>query len=142
MLPSHNIATCPLDQILLDFLSSRRSLLARGTPVESLLGPEKPAVKAILYPDLVDSVHTISRVISDIMLTFSTVKLPEKLGFVYKMYHTLRVGCFYNVCEANHFLTVVVYLVANMSKSGHLREDAELATSNTCSNSRTSRRLD
>jgi hypothetical protein len=93
-MPKLGNATCPLDQILLDFISSRRALLARGMPVESVVGPETPSVKAILYPHLVDSVHIITRVISEIMLTFSTFDLPEKLALVYKMHLTLRVIIF------------------------------------------------
>lgn len=92
VLPKHLPATCPLDQILLDFLNSRRAMAASSTTIESLLGPEQPSIKAMLNPELATMVHPLSRVMSEVLSTFAHVKLPEKIAFMYLMHGTMRVS--------------------------------------------------
>ncbi|KAF1984623.1 hypothetical protein K402DRAFT_413822 [Aulographum hederae CBS 113979] len=70
VLPSHLPPTCPLDKILLDFLSTHRAMVADGMHVENVVGPEKPTAKMFIYPELASSVHGLSRVMSEILSTF------------------------------------------------------------------------
>lgn len=92
--PSHLPPTCPLDRILLDFLSSRRGMIADGAPEEIVLGPTKPSVKAFLNPEIANTVHRLSAVMFEVLSTFPYVRLPEKLAFFFLMYRTMRVGSF------------------------------------------------
>jgi hypothetical protein len=94
VLPTHLLPTCPLDEILLDFLSSHKDMLSKGVALETVVGPEKPTAKAFLNPELSSSVHSISRVLSEVLLTFPYVHQPEKLAFFYVMHKTMRVGDF------------------------------------------------
>jgi hypothetical protein len=91
-LPRHLPATCPLDQILLDFLSSRRMLVAQGTHIETLLGPEQPSVAAMLNPELAPTAHPLSRVMAEVLSTFEGVRLQELVSFMYLMHRTMRVS--------------------------------------------------
>lgn len=89
-LSKHLPATCPLDQILLDFLSSRQALVAGGNPMDPILGPEQPFVAAILHPELAATAHPISRVMAEVLSTFPKVDLPEKISFMYLMHGTMK----------------------------------------------------
>jgi hypothetical protein len=93
ILPKHLSATCPLDHILLDFLSSRRLLVARGESTASVVGPPQPAISGLLNLDQITR-HPISRVMVDIVATFNDVNIQEKLGFLYLMHSTMRVSNF------------------------------------------------
>ncbi|KAJ6092315.1 hypothetical protein N7467_004284 [Penicillium canescens] len=90
VLPKHTGATCPLDQILLDFIASRRSMLARGIPSADVLGPEQLSPSDLLNPAGVSGSHAISRVMAEVLTTFPHVNLPEKLAFMYLMHLTTR----------------------------------------------------
>jgi hypothetical protein len=90
-LPQHSPITCPLDQILLDFLSSRRAMAASGVSMETILGPKHPSVAAILNPDLAPAAHPVSRVMAEILATFPGVAVPEIISFMYLMHRTMRV---------------------------------------------------
>ncbi|OQE12641.1 hypothetical protein PENVUL_c001G09602 [Penicillium vulpinum] len=90
VLPKHTCATCPLDQILLDFIASRRSMLARGISPDIVLGPEHLSPRELLDPTIDSTSHPISRVMADVLTTFPHVKLPEKLAFMYLMHLTTR----------------------------------------------------
>ncbi|KAK1763982.1 hypothetical protein QBC33DRAFT_572924 [Phialemonium atrogriseum] len=90
VLPSHFPSTCPLDEILLDFLSSRRDMLSKGVSLESVAGPEKPTVKALFTAELATPVHPLSGIMSRVLSTFPCVGEPEKLAFFYLMCQTMR----------------------------------------------------
>ncbi|KAL2834560.1 hypothetical protein BJY01DRAFT_83820 [Aspergillus pseudoustus] len=91
VLPKHTAATCPLDQILLDFILARRSMLAKGYSMDLVLGSPHPSLQAILYPGPpTPEVHDTSRVLGEVLTTFAHVALPEKLGFMFVMYRTMR----------------------------------------------------
>ncbi|KFZ03729.1 hypothetical protein V502_10712 [Pseudogymnoascus sp. VKM F-4520 (FW-2644)] len=90
ILPKHMEATCPLDQILLDFLTSRRLLAAQGTPASVLVGPLKPSITGLVNPSFKSSAHAAIRVMADVVSTFKDTKLQEQLGFFYIMYSTMR----------------------------------------------------
>ncbi|KAL6407693.1 hypothetical protein AUP68_08714 [Ilyonectria robusta] len=90
ILPSHSPCTCPLDRILLDFLTTRREMLAGGTAYETVLGAQKPTVKALIDTTLADSVHPLSRMMSEVLSTFPYVHQTEKFAFFFLMCHTMR----------------------------------------------------
>lgn len=92
ILPKHMEATCPLDQILLDFLASRRLLAAQGTPASVLVGPLKPSITGLVKPGFKATAHAAIRVMADVVSTFEDTKLQEQLGFFYIMYSTMRVS--------------------------------------------------
>ncbi|KAJ5515006.1 hypothetical protein N7463_004558 [Penicillium fimorum] len=79
-----------LDQILLDFIASRRSMLARGISPDIVLGPEQLCPRDLLHPTVDSTSHAISRVMADVLTTFPHVNLPEKLAFMYLMHLTTR----------------------------------------------------
>lgn len=91
ILPSHSPSTCPLDRILLDFLTSRREMLAGGAECDIVLGAQKPTVKALIDTTLADSVHPLSRMMSEVLSTFPYVHQTEKFAFFFLMCHTMRV---------------------------------------------------
>jgi hypothetical protein len=91
VLPPHVSPTCPLDQVLHSFLNTRRDMIAQGMPLDTVIGPAKPTVKALLNTELTGSVHPLSGVMSDVLSTFPSVAQPEKLAFFYLMYHMMRV---------------------------------------------------
>lgn len=90
--PSHLLPTCPLDEILHNFLISRRDLITHGIDLRTAAGPSKPTVKAILDPTTTSSVHPLCGIMSEVLTTFAHVNQPEKLAFYFLMYRTMRVG--------------------------------------------------
>lgn len=92
VLPAHILPTCPLDEILLDFLNAHRDMLSQGIPLEVVVGPEKPTAKNLINPELHASVHSISKVLSEVLSTFPYVHQPEKLAFFFVMHKTMRVS--------------------------------------------------
>ncbi|KAH6632889.1 hypothetical protein C7974DRAFT_161959 [Boeremia exigua] len=90
VLPSHVLPTCPLDEILHNFLISRRDLLTHGMDVDAAAGPLRPTVKALLDPHMTNDVHPLSGIMSGVLTTFAHVEQPEKLAFYYLMYKTMR----------------------------------------------------
>ncbi|KAJ8116191.1 hypothetical protein OPT61_g2340 [Boeremia exigua] len=90
VLPSHVLPTCPLDEILHNFLISRRDLLTQGMDVDAAAGPSRATVKALLDPQMTNDVHPVSGIMSEVLTTFAHVEQPEKLAFYYLMYKTMR----------------------------------------------------
>ncbi|PSN68628.1 hypothetical protein BS50DRAFT_489557 [Corynespora cassiicola Philippines] len=90
VLPSHLPPTCPLDEILHDFLETRREMIVQGATPESVLGPPKPTVKALLNTTMAATVHPLCAVMSEVLSTFPHVGQPEKLAFFYLMFKTMR----------------------------------------------------
>ncbi|KAL4876846.1 hypothetical protein BJY04DRAFT_222694 [Aspergillus karnatakaensis] len=91
VLPKHTAGTCPLDQILLDFISSRRAIVAKGGDADTILGSPQPSLQAILHPgSTIPGDHATSRVLTEILSTFPHVAIPERLGFMFIMYRTMR----------------------------------------------------
>ncbi|KAI5300410.1 hypothetical protein KEM55_007462 [Ascosphaera atra] len=58
--------TCPMDGILLDFLSSRRRKAAEGASSGQLVGPPYPSVSSLLNPENNTYSHPISQVFTEI----------------------------------------------------------------------------
>jgi hypothetical protein len=91
MLPLHIPPTCPLDGILLGFLNSRQVLIDEGISPDIVAGPYKASVFALGHTELADSVHPLSRIMSEVMSTFPLVGKPERLGLFHLMHQTMRV---------------------------------------------------
>lgn len=91
VLPKHHSATCPLDQILLDFISSRRALAAKSFAMNAVIGPTQPCLQAVFNPLVAAGVQPTSRVLTEVLSTFGHVALPEKLAFMFVMFRTMRV---------------------------------------------------
>ena len=91
-LPQHSPVTCPLDQILLDFLSSRRAMASSGVSMERILGPKNPSIAAIINTELRPTAHPLSRVMAEVLATFPGVAVPEIISFMYLMHRTMRVS--------------------------------------------------
>lgn len=89
-IPIKNCApTCPLDNLLLDFLHERRQRAAEGFPTQEIIGPRYPSVSSLLNP-LKES-HPLSKVFIEILHTFPTIsQLPERVATLYVMFLIMR----------------------------------------------------
>ena len=90
--PIHNIsATCPLDGLLLDFLSERQQRAAEGLSHSKLVGPAYPSVLSLLNPESSRYAHPLSKVFTDIIGTFPDIaQLPEQVAVLYIMFLIMR----------------------------------------------------
>lgn len=91
VLPVHISPTCPLDQILLGFFNSQRELLGSGASPETVIGPPRPSAKVLIRPGSSSSIDPISKVMSEVMMTFLYVGKAEQLALFYLMHQTMRV---------------------------------------------------
>lgn len=83
--------TCPLDSLLLDFLSERRQRAAEGLPVQEVIGPRYPSVSSLLNPSNSAYSHPLSKVFTDILSTFPDIStLPERVAVLYIMFLLMR----------------------------------------------------
>ncbi|KIN06811.1 hypothetical protein OIDMADRAFT_107891 [Oidiodendron maius Zn] len=94
VLPLHVSPTCPLDQILIGFFNSHRNILSRGMLLETVIGPQKASVKALVHTELSHSVHPLTKVMSEVMSTYPYVGKPEQLALFYLMHQTMRASNF------------------------------------------------
>ena len=80
--PVRNIrSTCPLDGLLLDFLAERRQRAIEGMPNRELVGPAYPSVVTLLKPQRGLTSHPLSKVFTDMLITFPDLStLPEQIG--------------------------------------------------------------
>ncbi|KAH0558471.1 hypothetical protein GP486_004867 [Trichoglossum hirsutum] len=92
MCPTRNIPpSCPLDSILLEFLSSRQQLVAQGVPNAVVVGPPYPSVSSLLNPEKKSEAHPLTRVFADILGSFEMLsKLPEQVAVLYVMFLVMR----------------------------------------------------
>ncbi|KAH6999974.1 hypothetical protein EDB80DRAFT_128986 [Ilyonectria destructans] len=90
--PIKNCApTCPLDSLLLDFLSERRQRAADGLSVHEVVGPRYPSVSSLLNPAQSVFSHPLSKVFTDILSTFPDISnLPERVAVLYIMFLIMR----------------------------------------------------
>jgi hypothetical protein len=95
MCPTRNIPpSCPLDSILLEFLSSRQQLVAQGVPSAVVVGPPYPSILPLLNPEKKIEAHPLTRVFADILGSFEMLsKLPEQVAILYVMFLVMRVCC-------------------------------------------------
>ena len=83
--------TCPLDSLLLDFLSERRQRAAEGLPMHEVVGPRYPSVSSLLNPANSVYSHPLSKVFTDILTTFPDISaLPERVAVLYIMFLVMR----------------------------------------------------
>jgi hypothetical protein len=86
--------TCPLDNLLLDFLASRQRLAAQGADSETLVGPLYPNFNALVNRGTAYPSHPLSLVFTDILRTFPDLrKLPDQVATVHLMFLTMRWCC-------------------------------------------------
>ena len=79
--PVRNIRTCPLDGLLLDFLSERQQRAIEGMPNGELVGPAYPSVVSLLKPQGSLTSHPLSKVFTDMLITFPDLStLPEQVA--------------------------------------------------------------
>ncbi|KAF2087916.1 hypothetical protein K490DRAFT_40856 [Saccharata proteae CBS 121410] len=90
-LPRSIDPTCPLDSLLLDFLTERCARAAEGVPMKTLIGPAYPDFSSLLQPDRALQAHPLSKVFTDILRTFPDISaLPEKVAVLYTMFLLMR----------------------------------------------------
>lgn len=83
--------TCPLDALLIDFLSERRQRAADGLPTQEVVGPRYPSVSSLLNPANSAFSHPLSKVFTDILGTFPDISnLPERVAVLYMMFLVMR----------------------------------------------------
>lgn len=83
--------TCPLDSLLLDFLSERHQRVAEGLPMHEVVGPRYPSVSSLLNPANSAYSHPVSKFFTDILATFPDIsKLPERVAVLYVMFLVMR----------------------------------------------------
>ncbi|KAH7133378.1 hypothetical protein B0J13DRAFT_100451 [Dactylonectria estremocensis] len=83
--------TCPLDSLLLDFLSERRQRAADGLSAHEVVGPRYPSVSSLLNPAQSAFSHPLSKVFTDILSTFPDISnLPERVAVLYIMFLLMR----------------------------------------------------
>ncbi|CZT42188.1 related to bZIP transcription factor [Rhynchosporium secalis] len=83
--------TCPLDNILLDFLHERQQQAADGMSTPKLVGPAYPSVSSLLNPSKAATSHPLSKVFTDILGIFPDLStLPEKVAVLYIMFLVMR----------------------------------------------------
>ncbi|KAK4644655.1 hypothetical protein QC761_306800 [Podospora bellae-mahoneyi] len=89
-LPLNSPPTCPLDSILLDFLSERRHLLSLpSSHANDVLGPPYPSISSLLNPSTPS--HPLSKVFTDILARFPGLsRLPERAAVLYLMFLLMR----------------------------------------------------
>ncbi|KAK4226437.1 AP-1-like transcription factor [Podospora fimiseda] len=90
--PQNTPPTCPLDSILLDFLSERRQRFTDGqlSPSE-IIGPKYPSVSSLLNPSISIYSHPLSKVFTDILARFPLLSgLPERVAVLYLMFLLMR----------------------------------------------------
>ena len=83
-LPKTLTQTCPLDGLLLAFLSDQRERIVQGDPAEDVIGPPYPSFRTLVDPQASDRSHPLSRVFTDMLGKFPDIKtLPEKAAILY-----------------------------------------------------------
>ena len=91
LVPRNCPPTCPLDSILLDFLSERRQRAAEGLSQSEILGPRYPSVSSLLNPAVSVYSHPLSKVFTDILARFPDIStLPERVAVLYMMFLFMR----------------------------------------------------
>jgi hypothetical protein len=91
MLPKSTPPTCPLDTLLMDFITKQQSQASQGVPMKTLVGPAYPNFTVLKYPDRNIESHTLSRFFTDILRTFPDIsQLPEQVAILYVMFLFMR----------------------------------------------------
>ncbi|KAG6028882.1 hypothetical protein E4U40_000787 [Claviceps sp. LM458 group G5] len=84
-------SSCPLDTILLHFLSERRQRIAEGLPMHEVIGPRYPSVSSLLNPANSIYSHPLSKIFTDVLARFPDIsRLPERIAVLYVMFLVMR----------------------------------------------------
>ncbi|KAI0485684.1 hypothetical protein F4859DRAFT_511878 [Xylaria cf. heliscus] len=84
-------ATCPIDNLLLDFMYERRQRFAEGVTAKDLAGPKYPSVSSLLNPEIGPHSHPVSKLFTDILSKFSALcRIPERVAVLYVMFQIMR----------------------------------------------------
>ncbi|KAK2594865.1 hypothetical protein QQS21_007415 [Conoideocrella luteorostrata] len=84
-------SSCPLDTILLNFLSERRQRIAEGLPMHEVVGPRYPSVSSLLNPAKSAYSHPLSKLFTDVLARFPDIsRLPERVAVLYIMFLVMR----------------------------------------------------
>ncbi|QSZ36672.1 hypothetical protein DSL72_006553 [Monilinia vaccinii-corymbosi] len=88
-LPILNISTptCGVDSILMSIVNTQKRIGQQGAPVDHIIGPPQPSMKALILPDDPNQTHNISTMISRLLMSLAVRGLPERAGCLYLMYH-------------------------------------------------------
>lgn len=82
--PRNLVQTCPLDGLLLKFLSDQRERALQGVPIPELIGPLYPSFRALIDPIASEKSHPLSRVFTDMLGKFPDIStLPEQVAILY-----------------------------------------------------------
>ncbi|RAL65846.1 hypothetical protein DID88_005509 [Monilinia fructigena] len=79
--------TCGVDSIIMTIISMQKAIAQQGAPVNHIIGPSQPSMKALLLPDDLNQTHNISTMISRLLSSLAIRGLPERAGCLYLMYH-------------------------------------------------------
>lgn len=84
--------SCPFDELLhLCLLEHRHHLLTSHHPPTTVLGPPYPSVSSLLNPASSPHAHPLSRIFTDIIARFPSLRpLPERVAVLWIMFHLLR----------------------------------------------------
>ncbi|KAG6100353.1 hypothetical protein E4U30_004795 [Claviceps sp. LM220 group G6] len=84
-------SSCPLDTILLNFLSERRQHIAEGLPMHEVIGPRYPSVSSLLNSANSIYSHPLSKIFTDVLARFPDIsRLPERIAVLYVMFLVMR----------------------------------------------------
>lgn len=83
--------TCPLDVLLLNFMSERRQRAAEGFSMHEVIGPRYPSVSSLLNPSNSVYSHPLSKLFTDVLIAFPDIsRLPERVAVLYIMFLVMR----------------------------------------------------
>ncbi|KAK3110393.1 hypothetical protein LTR53_015361 [Teratosphaeriaceae sp. CCFEE 6253] len=92
-LPNNTPPVAPLDNLLSDFIATRRQQLKAGASMQEILGPEYPSFIALhdLNSPARKNCHPTSALLIDILSKFPDIEtLPEKVAVLYIMFLVMR----------------------------------------------------
>jgi hypothetical protein len=93
VLPKHCESTCPLDNILLNFMETQRRELAEGNGnvATNLATPTYPSVASLLNPTGGHRVDRLSQLMTDVIDKFPNIaNLPERVATLFFMFSLTR----------------------------------------------------
>ena len=82
--PPRNVSqTCPLDGLLLKFLSDQRERVLHGVQTSEIIGPPYPSFRTLIDPQASEKSHALSRVFTDMLGKFPDIStLPEQVAIL------------------------------------------------------------
>ncbi|KAB8295191.1 hypothetical protein EYC80_007113 [Monilinia laxa] len=79
--------TCGVDSIIMTIISMQKAIAQQRAPVDHIIGPSQPSMKALILPDDPNQTHNISTMVSRLLSSLAIRGLPERAGCLYLMYH-------------------------------------------------------